>query len=149
LHFELDFILIPKTKNGDPVAVPMTKIVRETLLKVLRDRRMRSDYVFTDETGKPFRPHQVSTAFKRACKRAGVEDLRFHDLRHHFASSLIQSGVDLYRVKKLLGNKDQRMTQRYDHLVQKDLKDAVSVLDKEKALQFGYNRGNEKGPRMS
>jgi integrase len=68
LHFEQDLILIPKTKYGDPVAIPMTTMVKETLLDILKNRKVISEYVFTDGQCKPCRSDQVSIAFKRACK---------------------------------------------------------------------------------
>ncbi len=68
-------------------------------------------------------------SFKRSCERAGVEDLRFHDLKHDFATALVQSGVDLYRVQMLCGHKDSRMTLRYAHLLPENLRDAIKVLD--------------------
>ena len=52
-----------------------------------------------------------------------------NDLRHDFATALVQAGVDLYRIQKLCGHKDQRMTQRYAHLVSESLRDAIKVID--------------------
>ncbi|MHC4322256.1 MAG: tyrosine-type recombinase/integrase [Planctomycetota bacterium] len=54
-------------------------------------------------------------AFRRTAKNAGIEDFRFHDLRHTFATRSAQAGVDLYKISKLLGHKDIKMTQRYSH----------------------------------
>ncbi len=51
--------------------------------------------------GKPLK--DVRTAFENACNRAGIKNLRFHDLRHTFATRLVLSGVDLATVSKLLG----------------------------------------------
>jgi integrase len=68
-------------------------------------------------------------AFMHACRKVGISDFRFHDLRHTFASLLVQRGVDLYRVQRLLGHRDARMTQRYAHLSPENLKEAVTVLD--------------------
>jgi integrase len=60
--------------------------------------------------------------------RAGILDFRFHDLRHTFATRLVQQGVDLYKVQRLLGHKTQHMTQRYAHHSPESLRDGVNVL---------------------
>jgi integrase len=129
LDFNLKLIIVPKTKNGCPVNIPMTNIVKNTLLKVLQGKRIASVYVFCDEFGKPHSGKKVSISFKRACERAGINNLRFHDLKHDFATNLVQSGVDLYRVQKLCGHKDQRMTQRYAHLMPETLREAIKVIE--------------------
>ncbi|MEJ2008859.1 MAG: site-specific integrase [Acidobacteriota bacterium] len=108
----------------------------ETLKSVLKKRRVLSPFIFCDEKGRPHDSKAVSMAFRRACKKAGVENLRLHDLRHDFASNLLQSGVDIYTVRELLGHKDLRMTVRYCHLPPENLRQAVSVLD---AKESGYS----------
>jgi site-specific recombinase XerD len=104
-------------KDGDPLTVKMTSSVRDVLMSVIKCRKKKSPYVFIDEDGKPYSRNAVSMAFKRACDRAEVKDLHFHDLRHDFATLLIANKVDLYRVQHLLGHSDSRMTQRYAHLL--------------------------------
>jgi site-specific recombinase XerD len=84
---------------------------------------------------------QLTAAFKRACKRAGIEDIRFHDLRHSFASHLIMGGVNLRTVQTLLGHKDLRMIMRYSHLSPERLREAVQNLDKSLTTKEG-NREN-------
>ena len=69
-------------------------------------------------------------AYYDARKKAGLEDVRFHDLRHTFATRLVQAGVDLYTVAKLLGHKDIRMTQRYAHHNSESLRHGVDILDR-------------------
>jgi integrase len=134
VDFNRDLIVVPETKNGEPVSIPMTDRVRRVLHQHISARRVSSPYVFTDEEGRCYSVYKVSVAFKRACERAGIENLRFHDLRHDFASSLVQNNVPLYRVQALLGHKDSRMTQRYAHLAPQNLRDAISTLNsKERA----------------
>jgi hypothetical protein len=69
-------------------------------------------------------------AFYSARKKAGLEDVRFHDLRHTFATRLVQAGVDLYVVKELLGHKSLKMTMRYAHHYPESLRHGVDVLDR-------------------
>lgn len=73
---------------------------------------------------------QLTNAFSRACKRAGINNFRFHDLRHSFASYLAMAQQNLRTIQILLGHKDFRMTMRYSHLSDQTLKEAVSILDK-------------------
>ncbi len=129
VDFERKAIVIPITKNGNPIGIPLTKTAMRTLLEVQRIRHIHSPYVFCYLDGKPYSPGSVTIAFRRVCKKAGVSNFRFHDLRHDFASSLVQSGVDIHRVKELLGHKDLRMTIRYCHLSPENLREAVNVLD--------------------
>ena len=72
--------------------------------------------------------------FLRICKRLGIEDFRFHDLRHTAASWLRMQGADIHTVALLLGHKDLRMAARYQHLSPTFLADAVSKLDSAYAL---------------
>jgi site-specific recombinase XerD len=58
-------------------------------------------------------------------KLAGLRNFRLHDCRHHFASKLVQAGLDLYTVKELLGHSEIAMTERYSHLALDNLRVAV------------------------
>ncbi len=90
-------------------------------------RRLDSPCVFIDKNGKRFL--DVKRSFPSACRRAGIKDFRFHDLRHTFASHLVMAGVDLTTLKELLGHKDIRMTLRYGHLSPAHKKKAVELLE--------------------
>ncbi|MBX3342849.1 MAG: tyrosine-type recombinase/integrase [Nitrospira sp.] len=94
-----------------------------------RQEALRKRLCFLEHTDdrEPVTPDMVTTAFRRACESVGVTNFRFHDLRHTFASALVQKGVDLYRVQRLLGHRDGRMTQRYAHLAPENLREAVQV----------------------
>ena len=61
--------------------------------------------------------------------RAGLQDLRLHDLRHSFASFLVNEGVSLYVVQALLGHANARTTQRYAHLASDTLTEATEIVD--------------------
>lgn len=81
--------------------------------------------------------------FRRATKRAGIADFRFHDLRYDFASQLVMKGANLRTVQMLLGHKDLRMTARYAHLSQEHLQEAVRLLEGDSEEADGYNTATE------
>jgi len=70
----------------------------------------------------------IKTSFATACERAGIEDFRIHDMRHTFASHLVQNGVQLLAVKELLGHKTLAMVMRYAHLAPDNLRSAIEKL---------------------
>lgn len=105
-----------------------SKAVGLTLVRVrvpLCPEYKRSYKVFTYRN-KPI--NGTRTAFKNACSTASIKNLRFHDLRHTFASRLILAGVDLIAVSKLLGHSSIQMTARYSHPSPDSLTDAVNKL---------------------
>jgi len=114
-----------KTKSGYAREVPMNENVRDVLERVKRPRG--AEYVFSSYQNKPF--DNVKRSFKTALKKAGIENFRFHDLRHTFASHLVMKGVDLLTVKELLGHKTIEMTLRYSHLSGEHKMKAVQALD--------------------
>ena len=72
--------------------------------------------------------NNVKKAWAEVTKAAGSPDLRWHDLRHDFASQLVMKGAPLFTVQKLLGHANSRMTQRYAKLAPQTLADAVELL---------------------
>ncbi|MBI1912145.1 MAG: tyrosine-type recombinase/integrase [Deltaproteobacteria bacterium] len=69
------------------------------------------------------------TDFWKALKKAEIKEFRFHDLRHSFATRLVQNGVDLYKVQKLMHHREIKTTQRYAHHYPESLREGVNVLD--------------------
>jgi len=85
-----------------------------------------SSYVFTTRTGKPHGARNVIRAFKRALKRAGLPEIRFHDLRHSCNSLLEAQGVSARVRMEILGHSDIRLTENvYTHIVPASMRDAV------------------------
>ena len=107
---------IPTTKLGKPRHVPISDGVMSLLGMVPRVEGRA--YVFANPaTGKPY--VSIFCSWDTARIRAGMPEVRVHDLRHSFASLLINSGRSLYEVQKLLGHTQVKTTQRYAHLDRK------------------------------
>lgn len=122
------FIKAENTKSGKNRIIPINDYLHPKLMK-LNELNGKSEYVFPNpKTGRPFT--EVKKSFKNACRKVGIDDLRFHDLRHSFASRLVESGADLITVRDLLGHFSVRVTQRYVHSNQKQKKEAVQLLVK-------------------
>ena len=83
------------------------------------------------------------TSFDKARLKSGLDDVRFHDLRHTFASRLVQGGVPLYDVMHMTGHKSLEMVQRYAHLAPEFQSKSIKVLD-----QFSHNMGTVDKPRL-
>ena len=75
-------------------------------------------------TGKPYKA--ILKVFRRLTIKAGLPHLRIHDLRHQYASFLVNAGRSLYEVQQILGHSDPSVTQRYAHLSTKSLQDAAN-----------------------
>jgi integrase len=122
------FILLDKTKNGERREIPINETLRQTFKGI--ERRLDVPYIFFNPNTDPIVPYgDIKNAFNRACKKAGIRDFHFHDLRHTFASHLVMAGVDITTVKELLGHKTLTMTLRYAHLAPSHKVKAVDLLD--------------------
>ena len=82
----------------------------------------------TGGQGAVFGLTDIKKSFASLLKLAEIQNFRFHDLRHHFASKLVMAGIDLNTVRELLGHVDIRMTLRYSHLAPEHKAAAVEVL---------------------
>lgn len=112
--------------------IPMVNAVKEIFLRQAKCKTnsISSEFVFTRIPGIKFNEDYVSRKFKRAVRKANLSDkIHFHTLRHSFASNLVQSGIDLYVIKELLGHEDVRTTQIYSHLQRENLITAVNKLN--------------------
>jgi len=123
IDFNEDYIYIKQTKSNVPRKVPMNSMVKNALAGM----KKKSDFIFA---GKKPKMHitDVYVWFKDACREAGINDLRFHDLRHTAATFMVMRGIDLVTVKEILGHSDIKMTMRYAHPTPENKRRAVAVL---------------------
>jgi integrase len=119
--------LIPMSKSGKPRVVALNDTALKILHKV-KALHISSTYAFPNtETKKPFK--NISYQWMWIRNKADLPDLRIHDLRHSFASFLINGGRSLYEVQNLLGHSSSRMTERYAHLDSKTTLSAARAAD--------------------
>jgi integrase len=105
------------TKNEEPRGVPL----HSRLVNELRTLRHREGSVFRTPSGRPYAEKesgggQIKTAFKGACRRAGITDFSPHDCRHTWASWHYAANRDLIALMKLGGWKSEKMVLRYAHV---------------------------------
>jgi integrase len=122
-------VTVLKSKNGERRTIPLNDTLFELLTGKAKVKSLKTDLVFYTANQTAYHNANVRRDFELALKKAGIEGFRFHDLRHTFATRLVQSGEDLYRVAKLMGHKDIRMTQRYSHHSTESLRESVMILD--------------------
>jgi integrase len=125
-HFDIKRRIwrIPTTKSGKLRHVPLSDAVIEVLKSL--PRFDECPYLIPNpNTLKPF--NTIYHSWNTARNRAEMSDLRMHDLRHSFASFLINSGRSLYEVQNILGHSQLSSTQRYAHLSEKTLVAAANA----------------------
>jgi integrase len=116
-------------KDKEFRAVPLTDDALDALKlwHAQAQKKEAEDWVFPGVQGE--RIKRVDTAWSEVLGSANVDNFRLHDLRHDYASRLVQAGVGLYEVSKLLGHADIEMSQRYAHLARDHLRNAVEKLN--------------------
>jgi integrase len=131
-------IILHETKNGERRVVPLLGHALDLLKakdKAKRDakvRRINTDLLFPGRN--PKKPVFIRAPWLEAVKAAGIEDLKFHDLRHSAASYMLMSGASLGEIAELLGHKTLQMVKRYSHLSESH---AAGVVARMNARIFG------------
>jgi integrase len=119
---------LPETKTGKRDIVVSDEVM-EVLAKIAAEKgKPKRGLVVCSSRGK--RLWSLCRSWKHARKLAGIPDVRLHDLRHSVASDAIMNGVPLEVVGKMLGHKNYRTTQRYAHIADYVLRDAVNLTSK-------------------
>ena len=123
INFAKGYIHIEDSKSGKSRKVPMNY----TVFNMLKEMDKSREFIFFNrKTKSPIK--NVKTAFRTACDDSEITNLRFHDLRHTAATRMIESGVDLVTVSKILGHSSIQMTMRYAHPTPENMRRAVEKL---------------------
>lgn len=125
-------ITLLEQKNGCKDTLPVNGKALDVLKDQARLWQQVSPYVFPNTRGKRRGNNNLLRGFYRARKRANLTGFRFHDLRHTFATRLVQAGVDLYTVQKLGRWKTISMVMRYAHHHAESLRAGIEVLERVK-----------------
>lgn len=130
---------ISPTKTGRLRRVDMSDKLAETLRKLYTERKKEAlqtsrgaviETVFHNDHGEPRAQNSIRNIYKRILRSAKLRDFRFHDIRHTFASLLLNNGESPVYVKEQLGHSSIKMTvDIYGHLITSSNRKAVNQLD--------------------
>ena len=141
VRLDLRLLIVPLSKSGKPRHIPLS----DEAITVIRSipRQQGNPWLFPGHA--PGKPLSDLYLFWNSLRRSlGLTSVRIHDLRHTFASFLVNAGHSLYEVQKLLGHSDPRTTMRYAHLEQASL---VTVAETVSVFLARPGRRNVKAPK--
>lgn len=127
IDFEKNLIYVKKGKGNKDRITIMSKSLKLDILKYYSKENFKTRYIIEGRSGK-YSKKSVQTIIKKAGKNIGI-NLHPHMLRHSFATHLLEQGVDLRYIQKLLGHSDNRTTQIYTHVKTDQLLSISSPLD--------------------
>jgi integrase len=116
VNLEEGFIFLKDTKNGESRKVPLSPDAKVILSRCLLRANMMD---YTTLFG--LNHVSITHSFEAACKKAGITDLKLHDLRHEATSRFIELGLNTEEVMEITGHKSHTMMSRYTHLRTKDI----------------------------
>ena len=116
--------LVPVSKSGRPIRRHLSDMAASILAGLPHGDAEAPVFPSSRNGG---HRRDLQRPWTRACEIAGITDCRVHDLRHSFASTLVNRGVPLFTIQKLLGHRSQTMTARYSHLVDANLIEATNL----------------------
>lgn len=118
----------PKSESGNRL-IPIPK----SLLTQLKELKLKanSEYVFSTSSGKPLNQGNINRGHTAICKRAGIEHIPFHSLRHTYATRLLEAGENFKTLQTLLGHADISTTMNiYAHVLEETKQNTADKLDK-------------------
>lgn len=144
IDWDRDEIVLNRTKTGNPRRVPLSPTAKNLLWSHwIRIDLDVSNYVH--EKRDHSRYVDMHRGFLSACRRAEIANLRWHDLRHTYASWFVQNGGELYQLSRILGHTTLSMTTRYGHLRTADLHEAVQKVAHNRAQTTDHQRTHGHG----
>ena len=114
------------TKTSEPRRIYLNKTLLEIFSNVGKIRRIKHQNVFTYR-GNPL--ISIRSSFQDACKKAGIKDFHFHDLRHTFNTIMRKAGVDRSVIMKITGHKTMAMFERYNTVDSADARSAMTQFE--------------------
>lgn len=129
IDFKRKTIIISEQKNRSVDTLPLNATALGVLLKKAPCVIKPDKLVFINSLGNRIGSSVLIRAFHRAEKKTDIPKLRFHDLRHTFATRLVQNGVDLFTVQKLGRWKNTSMVMRYAHHCVESLRAGIEIMD--------------------
>ena len=123
------YLILHQTKNGTRRRIPLAGLSLELLAEHSKIRRLDTDLLFPGTIHKD-QPIDLRTPFEKALKTAGINDFKFHDLRHCCASYLAMNGASLGEIAEILGHRTLSMVQRYSHLSESHVSNVVGSMNK-------------------
>ena len=127
-------VTVFKSKNGERRTIPLNGTVLDLLKQKYALRHPETDWVFPSQEQTRLDANNVGRSMRLLLHKVKITDFHFHDLRHTCATRMVQAGVDLYKVQRLLGHKSPIMTQRYAHHYPESLRSGVDALDAGQAV---------------
>ena len=124
-----NIIIIRQSKGYKDRIVGLSPKILELLREYFKVYRPK-DYLFEGQKGGMYTASSVRRVFKNAVRKAGIrKPVRVHNLRHSYATHLLESGTDIRYIQNILGHKDPKTTMIYTHVSNKSIKNIVSPFD--------------------
>jgi integrase/recombinase XerD len=139
IDFERKEVHLRLAKNRKDRMVALAESAEE-ILKVYVNEFKPNDFLFEGASGGQYSPSSLRTILKKAAIQAGItQRVHLHQLRHSYATHLIEQGEDITKVQEILGHADVTTTQRYTHISRTELRKIINPLTINPLVTFKFN----------